>query len=63
MATIGMSAMAQGNMDKKEGKMDTKMSKMKMKDHVCNSSCTKDKCNYMHGEKGHGCTDACKKKM
>jgi hypothetical protein len=35
--------------------------KTNLKEHVCNASCTKDKHNYLHGEKGHKCTAACHK--
>lgn len=31
-----------------------------LKAHVCNDKCTKEKCNILHGEKGHKCNDACK---
>ena len=52
-------------MDKKMDKMDKKMdkmdSKMAMKDHKCTAACKDGKHVYAHGEKGHVCTDACKK--
>lgn len=31
--------------------------------HKCTSACSANGCTYVHGEKGHTCTDACKKKM
>jgi hypothetical protein len=34
----------------------------KKKKHVCNKECTKDKHALKCGEKGHKCTDDCKKK-
>jgi len=34
----------------------------KLKKHHCTAACTKEKHAYAHGEKGHVCTDACKKK-
>lgn len=52
-------------MDKKMDKMDSKMdkmdSKMAMKEHKCTAACKDGKHVYAHGEKGHVCTDACKK--
>ncbi|HWY34097.1 MAG TPA: hypothetical protein VNX68_05585 [Nitrosopumilaceae archaeon] len=33
----------------------------KLKKHHCTAACTKGKHVYAHGEKGHVCTDACKK--
>ena len=59
MAMAGIMFAANAQADKKEApKKD-----MKMKEHVCTKECTKDKHAYAHGEKGHTCTDACKKKM
>ena len=55
MAGIMFSANAQ-----EDKKMDTKK-EAKMKENVCTKACTKDKHAYAHGEKGHTCTDACKK--
>ena len=37
--------------------------KMELKEHKCTAACTKKKHVYAHGEKGHVCTDACKKMM
>jgi hypothetical protein len=34
----------------------------KPKKHHCTAACTNGKHVYAHGEKGHVCTDACKKK-
>ena len=52
-------------MDKKMDKMDSKMDKMDdkmaMKEHKCTKACKDGKHVYAHGEKGHVCTDACKK--
>ncbi len=52
-------------MDKKMDKMDSKMNKMDdkmaMKEHKCTKACKDGKHVYAHGEKGHVCTDACKK--
>ncbi len=31
-----------------------------MKEHVCSATCTPQAHAYVHGEKGHACTDACK---
>ncbi len=31
------------------------------KGHKCNPGCTSKKCNLVHGEKGHVCSDACKR--
>ena len=36
---------------------------MELKPHKCSSACSMRGCAYVHGEKGHTCTDACKKKM
>jgi hypothetical protein len=33
----------------------------KLKKHQCTTACTRDHHVYAHGEKGHVCTDACKK--
>ncbi len=33
----------------------------KPKKHHCTAACTNGKHVYAHGEKGHVCTDACKK--
>ena len=30
-----------------------------LKEHVCSATCNKEAHVYLHGEKGHGCTDAC----
>ncbi|GAC1537469.1 MAG: hypothetical protein NVS3B15_17670 [Sediminibacterium sp.] len=35
--------------------------KTHLKEHRCTAACTKEKHAYAHGEKGHVCTDACKK--
>ncbi len=60
IASFSFAAFAQEKMESKDGKMEMK-STMKMKDHVCNKDCKAGKCSYKHGEKGHVCTDACKK--
>jgi len=44
----------------KETKTTTKTTQLK--DHVCTAACKDGKHVYAHGEKGHKCTDACKKK-
>ncbi len=36
---------------------------MALTPHKCTSACSASGCAYVHGEKGHTCTDACKKKM
>ena len=37
-------------------------SSMELKDHVCTDACHKSgKHVYVHGEKGHTCSDECKK--
>ncbi len=55
----------ESKMDKKMDKMDSKMDKMDdkmaMKEHKCTKACKDGKHVYAHGEKGHVCTDACKK--
>ncbi len=33
------------------------------KEHKCNTKCNAAAHNYLHGEKGHVCTDACKKNI
>jgi hypothetical protein len=35
--------------------------KAKLKKHHCTSACVNGNHMYAHGEKGHACTDACKK--
>lgn len=35
--------------------------KMEMKDHVCTKACMNGNHMYAHGEKGHSCTNECKK--
>ena len=35
--------------------------KTPLKEHKCTKDCTKEKHALVHGEKGHVCTDACKK--
>lgn len=32
----------------------------KLAEHKCNDKCKSGKHEYLHGEKGHSCTDACK---
>ncbi len=55
----------ESKMDKKMDKMDSKMDKMDdkmaMKEHKCTAACKNGKHAYAHGEKGHVCTDTCKK--
>ena len=51
---------AQTTPQKKE-KKEMKSETTQLKDHVCTSACTPEKHVYAHGEKGHVCTDACKK--
>ncbi len=58
-----LTAGAQNNMQQTNSKKAMpKKEAAKGKEHVCNSSCTKQAHAYMHGEKGHTCTDACHKK-
>lgn len=59
-ATLSLAAHAQ---DKKHKPAKNKTEqKMKFKDHVCTQSChDSGKHVYVHGEKGHKCTNACKK--
>jgi len=44
-------------------KEDTKTAKSapQLKEHKCNAQCNAAAHNYLHGEKGHVCTAACKK--
>ncbi len=58
MVMAGIMVAAQAQTDKKEAPKK----EMKMKEHVCTKACTKEHHAYAHGEKGHSCTDACKKK-
>jgi hypothetical protein len=44
-------------MAQKETKKET------LKEHKCTATCTKSKHMYAHGEKGHTCSEACKKMM
>ena len=58
-AGLMLSANAQGN--KKEMAKENKK-EMATKKHVCTEECHKTgKHTYAHGEKGHNCTEACKK--
>ncbi|MES2004230.1 MAG: hypothetical protein V4450_06900 [Bacteroidota bacterium] len=41
---------------------DKETKKEVLKEHKCSKACTKDKHAFAHGEKGHVCGDACKKK-
>ena len=29
-------------------------------EHVCDDNCTEEGCHFLHGEKGHVCSDECK---
>ncbi|MVT12155.1 hypothetical protein [Chitinophaga tropicalis] len=60
LATFSLATQAQ---DKKKEQPKAKTEKkMKLKDHVCTQTChDSGKHVYAHGEKGHTCTDACKK--
>lgn len=60
IAVIGFTANAQTT--KKENKKE-KTGQMQMKDHVCTSACKDGKHAYAHGEKGHVCSEDCKKMM
>ena len=59
---IGLSASINAQETKKE-KKEKKEKKMEMKAHVCTAACANGKHMYAHGEKGHTCTEDCKKKM
>jgi len=62
VAAIGFAANAQSTQaDQKSDKKSKKNSEMKMKEHVCTAGCKDGKHMYAHGEKGHVCTDECKK--
>jgi bacillopeptidase F (M6 metalloprotease family) len=47
--------------DKQKSETKSTTSVTKLKDHKCNAKCNAAAHNYVHGEKGHVCTDACKK--
>jgi hypothetical protein len=55
LATLTNTSFADGVKTKKETK------KVALKEHVCTSKCTNEKCALVHGEKGHKCTKDCKK--
>jgi hypothetical protein len=60
-AVVMTVAMFAQDAPKMDAKKDTKKTEMKMKEHVCTSSCKGGKHMYANGEKGHTCTAACKK--
>ena len=59
---ISANAYTTGQQEKKDKKAGTKKEMKKGKEHVCNSTCTKEAHALKHGEKGHTCTEACHKK-
>jgi uncharacterized Rossmann fold enzyme len=64
MAFAGMLTAVSAQTDKSvQTDKTTTKSDAKLKDHVSTKACTPGHHVYAHGEKGHVCTDACKKKM
>lgn len=56
---VSISASAQNST-----KVPKEKPKMELKNHQCTTAChNAGHCVYVHGEKGHKCTDDCKKKM
>lgn len=59
---VTANAYTTGQQEKQNKKAGTKKEMKKGKEHVCNSTCTKESHALKHGEKGHTCTEACHKK-
>lgn len=53
--------MQDGNSAKSEKKAVMQDGNSKLADHKCNDKCKSGKHEYLHGEKGHQCVEACKK--
>jgi len=48
---------------KQKADTKSKIATPALKEHKCNANCNAAGHNYVHGEKGHVCTDACKKPL